>query len=480
MKKLLRLKYFRYLLFFLLIAALPFGSSLRSKAAVDGSVYFSMDKSSLSAGNTFTIYVKAQNISDLYGASFDIYYDCNVIQITNITCGDVFAGKNITSAKPVDDGSSGKLSFYSMMMGSTPGVNVTDGTLFVITGKALRGGQLNFPVSSSGTGALSLNNIRVKLSDSSGNPITFTSAAFPLTVTAANHRISGADRFATAVAVSRNSWTSADNVVLSYAHNFPDALAGVPFAYGKNAPILLTDMSSTPKVTLDEIKRLGAKNIYILGGTGVISSSVEASLKTSYNVIRLAGTDRFQTAIQIGNEVMKNSTSKTAVLATAYNFPDALSIGPYAAMNGIPILFTDSGSLPTSIRNFISTYKFTQILIPGGTGVISSSVETTLKNMGISVVRFSGTDRYDTELKINQYFKSSFTYGNVLATGNDFPDALSGGVAAAKLRNPIILTDNVTITSGNLSFINRSGRTDLFILGGTGVVSDNIIAQIRQ
>ena len=152
-------------------------------------------------------------------------------------------------------------------------------------------------------------------------------------------RLGGADRFETAAKVSAAGWSSAGSVVLASSDGFADALAGVTFAYIKDAPILLTYQDRLPEATASEIARLNAKNLYILGGTGAVSEGLEEDLKEGgYSVQRLSGNDRFETDLAIGNEVLAAGTSKTEVLTTAYNYPDALAISPYAAMNRYPVL----------------------------------------------------------------------------------------------------------------------------------------------
>ncbi|WP_425806853.1 cell wall-binding repeat-containing protein [Desulfitobacterium sp. Sab5] len=115
-------------------------------------------------------------------------------------------------------------------------------------------------------------------------------------------RLYGTDRFKTAVSVSNEGWDyGAKTVVLARADNFPDALAGTPLAYGLNAPILLTDAATLSSDTENEIDRLAPQDIIILGKEGAISSSIEETLKKNYNVTRLGGQDRYETAAPLHN-----------------------------------------------------------------------------------------------------------------------------------------------------------------------------------
>lgn len=294
-------------------------------------------------------------------------------------------------------------------------------------------------------------------------------------------RYSGDDRFKTAVAVSKGGWTSSQNVVLSVADNFPDALSGVPFAYLKDAPILLTNKDSVPQETFNEIKRLGAKNIYILGSSGVISDTLKNNLtKSGYNLVRLSGADRFETSIKIANEVNKKNSLKTAIVTVYDDYPDALAISPYAAINSIPILYTETNSLNDKTKAWLKSNGITKVIITGSTGVVSQNVENQLKSLGITVQRIAGADRYLTTLNVVKTFQNEFNNDVFLARGSDFPDALAGGVLAAKMKTPILLAEKTEMNSEVESYI--SGKTSLkvFILGSAGVIQENVKSYFKK
>jgi len=293
-------------------------------------------------------------------------------------------------------------------------------------------------------------------------------------------RYGGLDRFETAAKVSQAGWTTSQNVILASGLDFPDALAGVPLAYVKNAPVLLTNTSSLPNVTRSEITRLGASNIYILGGTGVVSDAVEADLTShGYNVYRYAGADRFGTANAVADQILASSSSKTAVLATAYNYPDALSISPYAAIKGFPILFTQKSALTSKTKDYLIEKGITNVIIPGLYGAVSQAVEDEVKGIGISVQRIGGSDRYYTSYNITNTFKASFGKDVMIASGENFPDALSGSALAAKKGIPILLVSQYNIIPESKAYIQSKGVINLYVIGGTGVISSSLINSIR-
>lgn len=84
--------------------------------------------------------------------------------------------------------------------------------------------------------------------------------------------------------------------------NYADALAGVPLAGNLDAPILLSNKDSLSDETLNEIKRLGSKNVVILGGESVISENIvnthENNGINKNNITRIHGENQYKTAVR--------------------------------------------------------------------------------------------------------------------------------------------------------------------------------------
>ena len=125
-------------------------------------------------------------------------------------------------------------------------------------------------------------------------------------------RLSGNNRYGTAVAISQEGWVSADVVVLARGDDYADALAGVPLAYALDAPILLTPSARLSSLVRDEIIRLNAKEVIVLGGYGAISEEVEDILTTELGlaVKRIAGSNRYGTAAEIARELAELRKSR--------------------------------------------------------------------------------------------------------------------------------------------------------------------------
>lgn len=293
-------------------------------------------------------------------------------------------------------------------------------------------------------------------------------------------RLAGTSRYDTALQVSQAGWVQADAVVLARGDDFPDALAGAVLATSSQAkgPLLLTETDKLTDGVLTEIQRLKATKVYILGGTGAVSSAVEAALvKNNLTVERLEGKDRYETAAKTALKGVPHSTE--AFLAAGESFPDALSISSYAAAKGIPLLLTDAGDIPDVTLKALETLGVQKITLIGGDGVIGPKVETLLKEK-YSVNRLWGLDRYETNLKIlnTLSYASDSIY---VATGEDFPDALAGAVLAASHNNPIVLVPPTNLSTNGMGYLStkRSSGSAFTMLGGWGVISYGLESVIR-
>ena len=291
-------------------------------------------------------------------------------------------------------------------------------------------------------------------------------------------RISGANRFKTAVAISIEGWDyGAATVVLARADNFPDALAGTPLAYGLNAPILLTDSARLSNDTKDELDRLAPQNIIILGQEGAISSSIEKDLQKHYKVTRVGGQDRYETAAAIAQYMHDHHLilGNKAVIAYGENFPDALAVSSVAAHAHMPILLTKKDVLADAAGEALKRLGINETFIVGGTGVVGTAVESSLP----LPTRYSGNDRYATAIAIANGMGTD-PYLVYLATGTNFPDALAGSVLAARSNSPIILVNSSSGAEAAAQWFwwNSRDIKQSYVLGGSGAVPDSVIESI--
>jgi len=213
--------------------------------------------------------------------------------------------------------------------------------------------------------------------------------------------------------------------------------------------------------------------------TSPYSSIAHATTKWSSNAsspiqsARLAGQDLYGTSAEVARSGWTNSDF--AIIASGEDFADALCGAPLAKKYNAPILLTAKNSLNEQSKNQLSRLKVKHVFIIGGLGIISSKVERDILNMGIQVSRIAGNDRYETSLKVAQTM-GQFTQA-VIATGENFPDALSIAPIAAMKGIPILLTPKNNLPEGLKEYLNNNVQST-YIVGGTGVISNNVFNQL--
>lgn len=289
-------------------------------------------------------------------------------------------------------------------------------------------------------------------------------------------RLSGNNRYATAAAISQKGWKQAETVFLARGDNYADALAGVPLAYALNAPVLLTSPLSLPDSTRQELLRLGAKKVFILGGSSAIAASVETILnrELSIETERIFGANRFATAAEIARRLSKLASFDTAVIAYGNNFPDALSAAPFAAAQGMPILLTRTGQMPQETKQALEDLAIAKTLVAGGTNAVGAAVFCQLP----LPLRLQGPSRYYTAVALAEHFQpqSDKLY---LATGADFADAISGAVLAARDNAALLLLSDV-VPYPVTEFILQYGTEEILFLGGRAVIPETIPEAIKK
>lgn len=336
---------------------------------------------------------------------------------------------------------------------------------------------------------------------------------------AAQHAVrwSGTDRFGTAVAVSKQMWPDttgdpadfyapgdkrpqAKAAVLTRSDNFADALGGSALAAHVGGPLLLTETGALNRATADELRRTLAPGatVYLLGGDKALAPGVEAGVHSlGFMTQRLAGPDRFSTAVDIAGQMAKdmrdangNPAVQRVLLATAKDFPDALAAGTAAGATPDAVLvLTDGTNMPSATSAFLHQWAGTA----AGANVypVGGAANTAAKGLGavvpggnLKLDTLVGADRYGTAaLVARQFFGSTGTphvYG--VATGTNWADALSGGAAMGALDGPLLLTDPKELKAPTIGFLNdeaAGGSIELgVVFGGTAAVSQPVFSRL--
>ncbi len=196
---------------------------------------------------------------------------------------------------------------------------------------------------------------------------------------------------------------------------------------------------------------------------------------------RLAGADRFGTAVAVSMNAYQD-TAPVVYLTNGVNFPDALSTGPVAARQGGPVLLSKWDQVPDATIAEIERLSPKKIVLVGGTSALAPSVEKWANSLAEQVVRIAGSDRFDTSRRLAEESFTAPVSTVYLATGRDYPDALSAGAAAATAGGPVLLVDGDAdrLDAATAATLAKLAPGKLVIAGGPSAVSDGILAQAKS
>ena len=286
-------------------------------------------------------------------------------------------------------------------------------------------------------------------------------------------RLGGTDRFQTARLIAQRHFQAPVPVAyIAPGNNFPDALAGGSLAAATGGPVLLASANDTGEVPLGTalaLAELEPQRIVLLGGPAVIGPRALASYQQIAPTTRIAGADRFATAAAIASELEPGGR---VFIANGRNFPDALAGAAVAASSGSAVLLVNPTSIPTATRTALQALNPSEIVVLGQTGAVSASVANQLRAYTSGdVIRLGGANRYETAIEIAKHFFPEGADSLYIATGANFPDALTATPGAGINNAPVLLVPPTGLTPALLQLIEDIAPGRIFILGGTGVVS---------
>lgn len=285
-------------------------------------------------------------------------------------------------------------------------------------------------------------------------------------------KIVGKNRYETAIEVSKKGWPNgATNAVLVNDTSIVDALSATPFAKAKDAPILLTKKDTLNEETKQQLKTLGVKNVYIIGGEGVVSKKIEEQLKAeNINTDRIQGLNREATSIEIAKRLDEINPVKEVSVVNGYKgLADAVSIASISANKNMPIILSGMDKISTEATEFIDNNKINKSYIVGGDSVVSSDLEKKLPN----ATRISGKNRKETNANVINTFFTAKEIDNLyiakdgMQSENQLIDALSVGSLAAKTNSPVMIAGN-DLDKSQIDLVNSKVFKTITKVGGNG------------
>lgn len=199
--------------------------------------------------------------------------------------------------------------------------------------------------------------------------------------------------------------------------------------------------------------------------------------------VRLSGPGRVDTAISIAKATYREKVNNV-ILATAGNYPDALSGSVLAYRLDAPVILVGSTQadqdkvLAYLKENLESTGT---VYILGGTGVVSTAMEDRIQHAGFKQIkRLDGKNRYETSLKIAEELDIKEDTSVIIVSGETYPDALAISSIAASNQFPVLLTKKNELPEVLKNKLKEINPGKVFIIGLEGAVSQNIESQIAQ
>ena len=296
-------------------------------------------------------------------------------------------------------------------------------------------------------------------------------------------RISGKDRYQTAVEVSKETFPNgAKYAALATGEDFVDGLVGGSLTSQVDAPLLLTKKNEISDETIGELKRLKPETVFIFGGEAVVSKDVvDAIKKLDIKVERLYGKNRFDTANAIGAKRIKLdhpdelATGDGFHLVNAFNFADSLSASPFLGRSvqegkyPIPLLVYEDPAINPEKR-----YVGQQLVFGGTAAVPKLNPEK----------RIAGKTRYETAVKVAELYKTDLKVDIdtvVLVSGEDFPDGLTSASVATMNNGAVLLTNTARLNEATKDFIeNNKNIKKVIIVGGDAAVSEAVEKELKE
>lgn len=282
-------------------------------------------------------------------------------------------------------------------------------------------------------------------------------------------RLAGSTRYDTMVSVvSEGAWSAGGTVIVASGENYPDALSASGLAGVYGAPIVLTEGNKLSPQATEQIRSLRPSRIIVVGGLSVISGNVLVSLQgICSKVSRIAGATRTDTSSALYRDG-GNAWGSTAIVVSAANYPDALSVSPYAYAEKAPVFLCDP-VIGLTDEQRVALKNFKRVLVVGGENAVPSRFVQDLPG----VIRRAGATRYETSMAVADWGLSNGLREDaiVYAAGLNFPDALTAGPLAGRNGSVLLLVDSSSNSTVSYSVKFRGKTTKAWIVGGTSAVS---------
>jgi putative cell wall-binding protein len=198
-------------------------------------------------------------------------------------------------------------------------------------------------------------------------------------------------------------------------------------------------------------------------------------------VTRVSGSDRYATAAALAQSAYPTSGVPVVYITTGQNYADAITAAPAAAAQGGPLLLVEQNAIPSATSAELTALAPKKIVVVGGTSAISAAVYSQLQAIQPSITRIAGSDRFQTsELLAKAEFPAATSV--YVATGDNFPDALTASAVAGAADEPVILVNGTggTLEPTTSSYLTTQKVTKATLVGGTAALIPSVQTSLQS
>jgi putative cell wall-binding protein len=292
------------------------------------------------------------------------------------------------------------------------------------------------------------------------------------------NRVGGAQQYSGAVKASRMGWADgARDVVLVAGNARYSALAASSLAGAVRGPLLFTDADRLRQGVADELKRLKARKVFIVGS--IAPKVVRQVRALGYTVEHIDGEHRYQVAaLTAARAVELGANPGKVIVASGESWTHSLAVPAFAAGRGLPVLLAPQRTGAARLARQVESLGAEQVLVVGNTAVISERVVADLP----AVVRLAGASPAATAAKVARRGQRNGLDGRpVLVSGNAWADAIAGGVMAGAARDAVVLVSRGReLSQAAASYLSVAKPRRITLMQATGALPRIAICQLRR
>ena len=317
------------------------------------------------------------------------------------------------------------------------------------------------------------------------------------------------DRFTTNLAIE--ALADRTDVILVSGSVYADGLAAAALAKQEDADIVLVPAAGLGTAQVQAIAAENPQTIWIVGGPQAVPTSVEAQLTASITqggagfdsarIQRIYGATRFDTAVEVSKRIQTIAylaAKPTAIVVRGDSFADAVIAGPatFGITGGVgshPVFLVNRDTIPASVVDQLKARGITNVLIVGGTSVVSETVRLGIQSLGITTTRVAGTDRYSTATALSQLLITPISLGGFgwnagdvalvdLSDGSLGFDAISAVGLAGPTRRIVLGATPVRLPAATTTYLAtlKSLTSRLTVIGSATAIPDAVVAEAKR